>query len=95
MTVVALVFGFIGIYCIVTKRDLIGVVSGLLVLFWGVSMAFVISGAGGPSPESAQTVATLVSVSVLIQLVLGFSLAVRLFYVNRTIELGRFKELKR
>ena len=94
MTTVALLFGWVGIFCIVSKRDLIGVISGLLILFWGVSVAFVVAGARGAAPESAQAVAAFVSVCVVIQLVLGLAMAVRLYYVKRTIEVDRFKELK-
>jgi NADH:ubiquinone oxidoreductase subunit K len=95
MICIAAVLGGIGLTCALTRRTLLGVLIGLQLMILGASTAFVIAGVGSGAPVKGQVFAFVLSVGALSQLVVGFALAVRLFYLRKRVGMDELRTLKR
>jgi NADH:ubiquinone oxidoreductase subunit K len=99
MTVAGMI-GALGLVCVVSRRSLFGVLIGLQLLILGATMMFVVAGIlASPSPEgiaraSGHVGGILIAVGGIAQLVAGFALAIRLFYLKNRIEMNDLKSLK-
>lgn len=99
MTVAGLI-GAMGLICVVMRRTLLGLLIGLQLMIMGATMMFVVAGifAGatqdGVVRASGHAGGVFIAVGGIAQLVAGFALAIRLFYLKNRIEMSDLKSLK-
>ncbi|MFL5812039.1 MAG: NADH-quinone oxidoreductase subunit K [Bdellovibrionia bacterium] len=107
MTVAGLI-GAMGLVCVVMRRTLLGLLIGLQLMIMGATMMFVVAGifAGATQAGSAGAIqdgvvrasghagGVFIAVGGIAQLVAGFALAIRLFYLKNKIEMSDLKSLK-
>jgi NADH:ubiquinone oxidoreductase subunit K len=102
MTVAGLI-GAMGLVCVVMRRTLLGLLIGLQLMIMGATMMFVVAGifagsAGaiqdGVVRASGHAGGVFIAVGGIAQLVAGFALAIRLFYLKNKIEMSDLKSLK-
>jgi NADH:ubiquinone oxidoreductase subunit K len=99
MTVAGLI-GAMGLVCVVMRRTLMGLLIGLQLMIMGATMMFVVAGifAGaiqdGAVRASGHASGVFIAVGGIAQLVAGFALAIRLFYLKNKIEMSDLKSLK-
>jgi NADH:ubiquinone oxidoreductase subunit K len=99
MTVAGLI-GALGLICVVTRRTLLGLLIGLQLMILGATMTFVLAGIYAGQTADAAVRASghvggiLIAVGGIAQLVAGFSLAIRLFYLKNKIEMSDLRSLK-
>jgi NADH:ubiquinone oxidoreductase subunit K len=99
MTVAGLI-GAMGLVCVVMRRTLLGLLIGIQLMIMGATMMFVVAGifAGtthdGVVRASGHAGGVFIAVGGIAQLVAGFALAIRLFYLKNRIEMSDLKSLK-
>jgi NADH:ubiquinone oxidoreductase subunit K len=99
MTVAGLI-GAMGLVCVVSRRTLMGLLIGIQLMVLGATMMFVVAGifAGtlqdGVARASGHAGGVFIAVGGIAQLVAGFALAIRLFYLKNKIEMSDLKSLK-
>ena len=99
MTVAGLI-GALGLICVISRRTLLGLFIGLQLLILGATMMFVLAGifAGGPADgigrAHGHVAGVFIALGGVAQLVAGYGLAVRLFYLKNRIEMNDLKSLK-
>ncbi len=99
MTVAGLI-GAMGLVCVVSRRTLLGLLIGIQLMIIGATMMFVVAGIhAGTGPDgvaraSGHVGGILIAVGGIAQLVAGFALAIRLFYLKNKIEMSDLKSLK-
>ena len=82
MTLLAVVLAVLGLATLMSKRDLLGLLSGMILLFWGAS-TFLMSGAGNPELEgTAQVYVIFILAFAIPVLSMGAALVLRLFYLR-------------
>jgi NADH:ubiquinone oxidoreductase subunit K len=99
MTVAGLI-GAMGLVCVVSRRTLLGLLIGLQLMVLGATAMFVVAGIYAGSTQDAVARASghaggiFIAVGGIAQLVAGFALAIRLFYLKTRIEMNDLKSLK-
>lgn len=91
---IGMVLGCLGLICMMTKRTLLGVLIGVQLLFLGATTILVLAGVGSNETESGQIYGLFILMVGLAQLVVGYSLAVRLFYLKKRIGMETIRSLR-
>ncbi len=87
--------GGMGLVCLIWRRTLLGVMVGIQLLILGATLVFVLAGISSGVRLEGHVVALFVTFGGVAQLVAGFSLAVRLFYLRNKTEMSELRSLKR
>ena len=95
MILVPVVIGLLGLVCLLAKKSMLGIVIGINLMIMGATSAFVVAGVISGRATDGQVFAVFVALSGVAQLVVGYSLAVRLFYLRRGTTLKGLRTLKR
>lgn len=91
---VAGMVGGMGLACILSRRTLLGVLIGIQLLLLGATMAFVLAGISSGARIQGHIVGLFIVFGGVAQLVAGYSLAVRLFYLRGRIQMNELRSLK-
>ncbi len=86
--------GGIGLACIIFRKTLLGVLIGAQLLFLGAVAAVIFAGFISGRQVSGQVSGVLIFLSGIVQLVLGFALAIRMFYLRRRISMSELRTLR-
>ncbi|MCC7442221.1 MAG: NADH-quinone oxidoreductase subunit K [Bdellovibrionales bacterium] len=93
MMIVSFVIGFLGFVNVVARRSLLGVIIGVNLMMMGAACAFVLSGVVTGRALEGHVYAIFVIASGAAQMVVGYTLAVRLFYLRRDIGLRGLRSM--
>ena len=94
MIIVSAVLGGLGLICILSKRTLLGLMIGVHLLILGAAIIFVVAGSYSGMHIQGHLFAIFITLSGVAQLVVGFSLAVRLFYLRKRVGMDELRTLK-
>lgn len=94
MTLLAALMGALGLTCMIFRKSVLGFLIGTQILAFGATLSFVLSSALSGAKMEGYTFAFLVILSGIGQLVIGYALAVRLFYLKNRASLEDLKNLK-
>lgn len=91
---VAGLMGGLGISCMVFRKTLLGLLIGVQLLVLGSTMMFVLAGISSGSPDKGHIFGLFITLGGLAQLVVGFTLAIRLFFLKKSISMDELRTLK-
>ena len=89
------VIGGLGLACLIWRRTILGIMIGIQLLILGSTLVFVLAGISAGVRLEGHVVALFVTLGGVAQLVAGFALAVRLFYLRNKTEMSELRSLKR
>ncbi|MCM2322092.1 MAG: NADH-quinone oxidoreductase subunit K [Oligoflexia bacterium] len=92
--VVAGIIGAMGLVCIISRRTLLGTLLGVQMLVLGASMTLVLAGASSGARVNGHVFGFLIALGGVGQLVAGYALAVRLFYLKDKNDIEELRSLK-
>jgi NADH:ubiquinone oxidoreductase subunit K len=95
MTAVAAAIGGLGLACMLLRRSLLGVLVGVQLLALGSATMFVISGIVSGARVQGHVFALFIVLGGVAQLVGGYALTVRFFYLRNNIGMDELRSLKR
>lgn len=84
MILVAAALGALGLTSILSRRTLLGVLIGVQLLLWGAATIFVAAGGLSNAPIQGHLFGIFITLSAVALLVVGYALAVRLSYLNKS-----------
>ena len=91
----AAVLGGLGLFCALYRKTLLGVLIGIQLMILGSTMIFVQSGFSSGAHVSGHVFGLFIAIGGVGQLVAGFALAVRLFYLRKKAGMEELRSLKR
>jgi NADH:ubiquinone oxidoreductase subunit K len=94
MILVATVLGGLGLICMLYKKTLLGFMIGLQLLVLGATMIFVVAGVSSGGPLQGHVFGLFITFGSLGQLVVGYALAIRLFYLKKRVGMDDLRSLK-
>jgi NADH:ubiquinone oxidoreductase subunit K len=86
--------GLMGLICITLRRTFLGVLIGVELLMLGASLTFVLAGVLSGRAVDGNLFGLFITLSGVSQLVTGFVLCVRLFYLKRRPLMTELKNLR-
>ena len=92
--IVAGLLGGLGMICILSRNSLLGLLIGVQLLVIGSTMIFVLAGISSGQKVDGYMFAMFISLGGIAQLVVGFSLAIRLFFLKKRISVSELQALK-
>ena len=84
--------GFSGV---LVNRGLPGVISSIQVLFLALVLGFVAAGEMTGRAVAAESDGFFVFIAIAVQVVVGLSLSIRLYYLRRSVRMDELRRLKR
>ncbi len=98
MFILAAALGGLGLACMILRPTLLGILVGAQLLILGSTCALVLAGVtspgGGPAPAHGHLFGLFVTLGGVAQLVTGFALAVRLFYLKKNARMEELRSLR-
>jgi NADH-quinone oxidoreductase subunit K len=94
MILIALWIVGMGMFSLILRRTLLGVLVGAQLIILGSTMVFVVGGSLSESMADSNVIGILVVLSGLAQLVAGGVLAIRLYYLRKRIFIKDLRLLK-
>jgi NADH:ubiquinone oxidoreductase subunit K len=82
---IAGMMGGLGIACMIFKKTLIGILVGMQILALGTTMAFISAGVATELRMNAYIFGLFIILGSVVQLAVGYSLAIRLFFQKKNI----------
>jgi NADH-quinone oxidoreductase subunit K len=86
--------GGLGLLAILSRRSLLGLLVGIQLLIMGAAMAFVLGGISTGNRNAGHVFAFFITLSGVAQLVSGYTLSIRMFYLKRGIRMDQLREMK-
>lgn len=83
MILIGIFLGILGVICILSKRTLLGVLIGAQLLSLGTTSSFVLGGIGTQDVVRGHIFGIFIVMSGIAVLVVGYALAIRLFYLKK------------
>lgn len=84
----------LGLSCFLIKRTFVGALLGVNLLFLGATAAFVFSGLGAGEFGRGYVFALFVAIAGVCQLILGWALALRLYYQSESSDISFLRNLR-
>lgn len=94
MILVGALLGGIGLFAVLVRRTLLGVFLGLQMMTFGASVVLIAAGVATGLPVPGHIYGLFVSIAGVAQLVAGYGLCVRLFYLRKSVDLEEVGGLK-
>jgi NADH:ubiquinone oxidoreductase subunit K len=91
---VAGLIGGLGLVSMISRRTLLGLLIGIQLLVLGSTMMFVIAGISSGRANQGHVFGLFITLGGIVQLVVGYSLAIRLFFLKKKNLLVELKALK-
>jgi NADH:ubiquinone oxidoreductase subunit K len=88
------IVGAMGLICMIHRRTFLGMIIGVQLLILGGTMMFVLSGIQSGARIQGHVVGLFVVFGGVAQLVAGYALAIRLFYLKSRIQMDELRSLK-
>ena len=94
MMLVAGLIGGLGLVCMISRKSLLGLLIGVQLLVLGSTMIFVMAGLNSGLRIQGHILGLFITLGGIAQLVVGYSLAIRMFFLKRKISLDELRALK-
>lgn len=94
MMLIAASMGGLGLACMIYRRSLLGLLIGLQLLMLGAALIFIPVNADPAIQMKGHIFGLFVALAGIGQLVVGYALAVRLFYLKRRVALEDLRSLR-
>jgi NADH:ubiquinone oxidoreductase subunit K len=91
---VAGLIGGLGLICMISRKTLLGLLIGVQLLILGSTMMFVLAGVSSGMRIQGHLFGLFITLGGIAQLVVGYSLAIRLFFLKKTISMDELRALK-
>ncbi len=88
------ILGGLGLLCLLYRRTLLGAMIGIQLMGLGATLAFVLCGALGGAQVQGHVFGLFVTLIGVAQLVAGYALAVRLFYLKQKAGMDEIRSLR-
>jgi NADH:ubiquinone oxidoreductase subunit K len=86
--------GGLGMACMLMRATLLGVLIGVQLLLLGATMVFVVAGVRTGAAAEGHLFALFITLSGVAQLVVGYALSTRLFYLRNKAGMDDIRSLK-
>lgn len=93
MTWLAGLIGGLGLVCMISRKTLLGLLIGVQLFVLGSTMMFVLAGLSSKSTEG-HIFGLFITLGGIAQLVAGYALAIRLFFLKKRISMNEIQALK-
>lgn len=91
---VAGIIGGLGLVCMISRRTLLGLLIGVQILMLGSTMMFVLAGISSGLRVQGYVFGLFITLAGVVQLVVGYSLAIHLFFLKKRISMEEIQALK-
>jgi NADH:ubiquinone oxidoreductase subunit K len=91
---VAGLIGGLGLVCMISRKTMLGLLIGVQLLILGSTMMFVLAGLSSGLRIQGHIFGLFITLGGIAQLVAGYSLAIRLFFLKKKISLDELQALK-
>lgn len=92
--IVAALMGGLGLACMLFKRTLLGFLVGVQLLILGATMMFVLAGGSSGNALKGHIFGLFITFANVTQLMVGFALAARLFYLKKKAGIDEVRSLR-
>lgn len=89
------IIGGFGLICMISKRTLLGLLMGVHILTLGSTLIFVFAGVSSGERVNGSIFGLFIILAGVIQVVVGYALATRLFFLKKQIGIEELRALKR
>ena len=93
MIMIAALLGALGLVCLLYRRTLLGILIGMQLLVLGATLIFVSAGVSSHTQVQGHILGIFITLSGIGQLVVGYALAVRLFYLKKRAGMEEVRSL--
>lgn len=90
----AALIGGLGLICIISRKTLLGLLIGVQILVLGSTMMFVLAGISSGLRIQGYIFGLFITLGGVVQLVAGYALAIRLFFLKKRISMEELQALK-
>lgn len=94
MMLIAGMIGGLGLICMISRKTLLGLLIGIQLLVLGSTMMFVLAGVASGMKSEGSIFGMFIILGGIAQLVVGYSLAIRLFFLKKKISMDELQALK-
>ncbi|MGZ3698749.1 MAG: NADH-quinone oxidoreductase subunit NuoK [Bdellovibrionota bacterium] len=94
MMLVSGIIGGLGLVCMISRRTLLGFLIGVQLLIVGATMVFVMAGVTSGVRAQGQVFGLFIALGGVAQLVVGYALSVRLFYLRKRVDMDEIRALR-
>jgi NADH:ubiquinone oxidoreductase subunit K len=94
MMALAGLVGGLGLVCMVSRKTLLGLLIGVQILVLGSTMMFVLAGISAGSRVEGYIFGLFIVLGGIVQLVVGYALSIRLFFLKKRISMDELQALK-
>lgn len=94
MMLVAGLIGGLGLVCMISRKTMLGLLIGVQLLVLGSTMMFVLAGLSSGLKIQGHIFGLFITLGGVAQLVVGYALAIRLFFLKKRISLDELQALK-
>ncbi len=94
MMILAGIIGGLGIVCIISRKTMLGLLIGLQLLVLGSTMMFVLAGMSSGLRIQGFIFGLFITLGGVAQLVVGYALSIRLFFLKKKISIDELQVLR-
>ena len=94
MMLIAAIIGGLGLVAMISRQTLLGLLVGIQLLIIGSTMMFVVAGLHAGLRIQGHIFGLFITLGGVAQLVVGYSLAIRLFLIKKRISMEDLQALK-
>ena len=91
---VAGIVGGLGLACVISRNSLLGLLIGIQILVLGSTMMFVLAGISSGLRTQGYIFGLFITLGGIVQLAVGYALAIRLFFLKKRISMEELQALK-
>jgi len=91
---IAGLIGGLGLVCMISRKTMLGLLIGIQVLILGSTMMFVLAGISSGMRVQGYIFGLFITLGGMVQLVVGYALAIRLFFLKKRISMEELQALK-
>jgi NADH:ubiquinone oxidoreductase subunit K len=86
--------GGLGLVCMISRKTVLGLLIGIQLLILGSTMMFVLAGISAGMRVEGHIFGLFITLGGMAQLVVGYALAIRLFFLKKRISMDELRALK-
>lgn len=94
MMVLSGLIGALGLVCMVSRKTLLGLLIGVQLLIMGSTMMFVCAGISAGLETQGHIFGLFITLGGVAQIVVGYALAIRLFFIRKQTSIDDIRILK-